>query len=268
VVSAQKPYTRKQGGSGGLKRRGGSVSGPADEYRNGVLIVCRRSGIIPLGKMLLRTMGYLDVHGTTVSNNGLVFIINDLKPRIMFVEAGLYHDATPFRMEELLAQLPGLKIAAFSLGNYADSVAVEFKYRKLQGYINLEDGICEFRRGLKIILNGERYFSKMTEQQENLTDEEPKLGIDDTAREREVLKLITCGLTSEHIAKLLNVSVRTVDKHRGNLLRKHHAANTVELTRISLYLGHIEADDFHFYRGDEGGQHAGKKQRRGIRGTK
>jgi DNA-binding NarL/FixJ family response regulator len=160
-------------------------------------------------------------------------------------------------MEELLRQLPGLKIAAFSLGNYSDSVAIEFKYRKLQGYVNLEDGIIEFRRGLKKILSGGRYFSKMTERQENLTDEEPKAGIDYTAREREVLKLITSGLTSKSIAQLLNVSIRTVDEHRRNLLAKHHAANTVELTRISLCLGHIKADDFHFCRGDEGGQNAG-----------
>jgi DNA-binding NarL/FixJ family response regulator len=240
-----------------LKRRGGSVSDPAGEYRNGALIVCRRSGIIPLGKMLLHTMGCLDVHGTTVSNNGLVFIINELKPRIMFVEAGLYHDATPFRMEELMAQLPGLKVAAFSLGNYSDSVAIEFKYRKLQGYINLEDGIGEFRRGLKKILNGERYFSKMTERQESLTDKEPKVGIDHTAREREVLKLVINGLTSEQIAKKLNVSIRTVDDHRAHLLEKHHAANTVELTRLGLYLGYAKADDFHFYREGDGGQNAG-----------
>jgi DNA-binding NarL/FixJ family response regulator len=239
-----------------LKRRGGSVGGPAGEYRSGALIVCRRSGIIPLGKMLLHMMGCLDVHGTTVSNNGLVFIINDLKPRIMFVEAGLYHDATPFRMEELLAQLPWLKIAAFSLGNYSDSVAIEFKYRKLRGYINLEDGIGEFRRGLKKILNGETYFSRMTEMQENMREEEPKVGIDYTAREQAVLKLVASGLTSKRIAKLLNVSVRTVDEHRGNLLEKYHVANTVELTRLSLYLGYIKVDDFHFYRNEEGGKNA------------
>jgi DNA-binding NarL/FixJ family response regulator len=220
--------------------------------------VCRRNGIIPLGKMLLHTMGCFDVRGTTVSNNGLVFIINELKPRIMFVEAGLYHDATPFRMEELMAQLPGLKIAAFSLGNYSDSVAIEFKYRKLQGYINLEDGIGEFRRGLKKILNGDRYFSKMTEMQQNMTDTEPKVGIDRTAREWEVLKLVVNGLTSEQIAKLLNISIRTVDDHRANLLEKHHAANTVELTRLSLYLGYTGVDDFHFFReGDEGGRYVG-----------
>jgi DNA-binding NarL/FixJ family response regulator len=240
-----------------LKRRGGSVSGPAGEYRGGALIVCRRNGIIPLGKMLLRSLGCFDVQGTTVSNNGLVFIINDLKPRIMFVEAGLYHDATPFRMEELAARLPGLKIAAFSLGNYSDSVAIEFKYRKLQGYINLEDGISEFRRGLGKILKGERYFSKMTERQENMTDKEPNVGIDRTAREREVLKLVVNGLTSEQIAKLLNVSIRTVEDHRANLLEKHHAANTVELTRLSLYLGYAMVDEFHFYRNGEGGRYAG-----------
>jgi DNA-binding NarL/FixJ family response regulator len=219
--------------------------------------VCRRGGIIPLGKMLLRSMGCFDVHGTTVSNNGLVFIINDLKPRIMFVEAGLYQDATPFRMEELAAQLPGLKIAAFSLGNYSDSVAIEFKYRKLQGYINLEDGISEFRRGLRKILKGERYFSKMTEMQESMTDKEPNVGIDRTAREREVLKLVVNGLTSEQIAKQLNISIRTVEDHRANLLEKHHAANTVELTRLSLYLGYARVDEFHFYRNGEGGQYAG-----------
>jgi DNA-binding NarL/FixJ family response regulator len=235
-----------------LKRRGDSVSGPAGEYRGGALIVCRRSGIIPLGKMLLRSMGCFDVHGTTVRNNGLVFIINELKPRIMFAEAGLYHDATPFMIGKLMAQLPGLKIAAFSLGNYSDSVAVEFKYRKLQGYINLEDGISEFRRGLKKILNGETYFSRMTERQEMMTDKEPHVGLDYTAREGEVLKLIVSGLTSECITKMLNVSIRTVDEHRGNLLEKYHVTNMVELTRLSLYLGHIGVEDFYFFREGDG----------------
>jgi DNA-binding NarL/FixJ family response regulator len=235
-----------------LKRQGGSVSGPAGKYRGGALIVCRCGGIIPIGKMLLRSMGCFDVHGTTVRNNGLVFIINSLQPRIMFVEAGLYHDATPFMMGKLLAQLPGLKIAAFSLGNYSDSVAIEFKYRKLQGYINLEDGISEFRRGLKKTLKGEAYFSKMTERQESMTDKEPKVGLDYTAREGEVLKLITSGLTSEQITKMLNVSIRTVDEHRGNLLEKYHVANTVELTRLSLYLGYIGVEGFHFFRDGDG----------------
>jgi DNA-binding NarL/FixJ family response regulator len=96
----------------------------------------------------------------------------------------------------------------------------------------------------------------MTERQESLTDTEPKVGIDYTAREREVLKLVINGLTSEQIAKKLNVSIRTVDDHRAHLLEKHHAANTVELTRLSLYLGYSRVDDFHFYRNEEGGQNA------------
>jgi DNA-binding NarL/FixJ family response regulator len=235
-----------------LERRGGSVSGPAGEYRSGALIVCRRNGIIPLGKMLLHSLGCFDVRGTTVSNNGLVFVINDIKPRIMFVEAGLYHDATPFMLGKLRAQLPGLTIAAFSLGNYSDSVAIEFKYRKLQGYINLEDGVSEFRRGLKKILKGEPYFSRMTEMRESMTDGEPEVGLDYTAREWEVLKLIVSGLTSKQITKVLNVSIRTVDEHRGNLLKKYHVANTVELTRHILYLGYIGEEGYHFFREGDG----------------
>jgi DNA-binding CsgD family transcriptional regulator len=71
------------------------------------------------------------------------------------------------------------------------------------------------------------------------------------------LKLVINGLTSEQIAKKLNVSIRTVDDHRGSLLKKHHAANTVELTRLGLYLGYAKADDFHFYREGDGGEYAG-----------
>jgi DNA-binding CsgD family transcriptional regulator len=85
-----------------------------------------------------------------------------------------------------------------------------------------------------------------------MTDKEPNVGIDYTAREGEVLKLIVNGLTSECITKMLNVSIRTVDKHRGHLLEKYHAANTVELTRFSLYLGYIGVENFHFFREGDG----------------
>jgi PAS domain S-box-containing protein len=50
-----------------------------------------------------------------------------------------------------------------------------------------------------------------------------------TAREREVATHLMRGLSSKEIAKALNISHRTVEIHRANLLRKYRAANTGEL---------------------------------------
>ena len=48
-------------------------------------------------------------------------------------------------------------------------------------------------------------------------------------RERQVLRLISAGQTSKHIARLLGVSDLTIRKHRENLMRKLGAANAAQL---------------------------------------
>lgn len=50
-------------------------------------------------------------------------------------------------------------------------------------------------------------------------------------REKEVLELVAEGLTSVHIASRLFLSVRTVENHRVNILRKLSAKNTVTMLK-------------------------------------
>lgn len=55
-----------------------------------------------------------------------------------------------------------------------------------------------------------------------------------TKREREVLSLLTEGLTSSEIASKLYISPRTVEKHRTNLLKKLKLKNTAALVRFAM----------------------------------
>ncbi|MCX7693692.1 MULTISPECIES: LuxR C-terminal-related transcriptional regulator [Tepidimonas] len=57
-----------------------------------------------------------------------------------------------------------------------------------------------------------------------------------TAREREVAALVMKGLTAKQAAKALGISPRTVEIYRARLMRKFHAASTVELVQ-KLLLG-------------------------------
>ena len=55
-----------------------------------------------------------------------------------------------------------------------------------------------------------------------------------TEREREVLVLLAEGKTYQEVAETLFISVKTVDFHRANLMRKLNLRNRAELTRFAM----------------------------------
>ncbi|MFI6655350.1 response regulator [Streptomyces sp. NPDC050523] len=61
-----------------------------------------------------------------------------------------------------------------------------------------------------------------------------------TPREEEVLKLVAEGHSSKEIADLLFISVKTVQRHRANLLQKLGLRDRLELTRYAIRAGLIE----------------------------
>ncbi|AOT60037.1 MULTISPECIES: response regulator [Streptomyces] len=61
-----------------------------------------------------------------------------------------------------------------------------------------------------------------------------------THREEEILKLVAEGHTSRQIADLLHISVKTVERHRANLLQKLALRDRLELTRYAIRAGLIE----------------------------
>jgi DNA-binding NarL/FixJ family response regulator len=61
-----------------------------------------------------------------------------------------------------------------------------------------------------------------------------------TAREEEVLKLVAEGHSSREIGELLFISVKTVERHRANLLQKLGMRDRLELTRYAIRAGLIE----------------------------
>ena len=61
-----------------------------------------------------------------------------------------------------------------------------------------------------------------------------------TAREEEVLKLVAEGHSSKEIAQLLFISVKTVERHRANMLQKLGLRDRLELTRYAIRAGLVQ----------------------------
>lgn len=58
-----------------------------------------------------------------------------------------------------------------------------------------------------------------------------------TGRERQILQLIADGQTNKHIAKILDVSNKTVETHRLNLMKKMDVHSGIELLKVGLRMG-------------------------------
>jgi DNA-binding NarL/FixJ family response regulator len=61
-----------------------------------------------------------------------------------------------------------------------------------------------------------------------------------TPRETEIVKLIAEGHSSQEIADILSISLKTVDRHRTNLLEKLNMNDRVQVTRFAIRTGLVE----------------------------
>jgi len=108
------------------------------------------------------------------------------------------------------------------------------------GYILKSFGKEELLQAIERVIAGHFYFSgeitlsilkRLTKTEKK---KQQKLEIILTKRESEILKLIVKEHTNSEIADLLNISTRTVDAHRRNLLEKIGARNTAGLVKFAV----------------------------------
>ena len=61
-----------------------------------------------------------------------------------------------------------------------------------------------------------------------------------TGREREVLQLISEGKTNKEIARILTLSINTVESHRKHVMEKLDVHNTAEIVRFAVRKGIVQ----------------------------
>lgn len=104
----------------------------------------------------------------------------------------------------------------------------------------------ELVTAIRTVYRGESYLqpsvAKMVLQNYQQTNEEPaKNDMGLTERERQVLKLVAEGRTSQEIADLLYLSKKTVMCHRANIYQKLGTHNRTELIKYAMHFGLVEA---------------------------
>jgi DNA-binding NarL/FixJ family response regulator len=104
------------------------------------------------------------------------------------------------------------------------------------GYILKESGIDELIAAIKSVAAGDKYYSNdVSVTMINLLMNGGNTKASELSeRETEVLSYIAVGSTSKEVGVKLNISVRTVETHRRNILAKLELNNTAEIIRYAI----------------------------------
>jgi len=141
-------------------------------------------------------------------------------------------------MRRLHKQWPRLAVVVLSMHNDEQFVAQALR-SGARGYLLKHAMDNELFEALATVLRGERYVTP--------TIDMARVGAQDqgdtelTAREREVLQLVSDGHTTQAVADILNISHHTATRHRANLMQKLNVHNQMELMRAAIARGLVVA---------------------------
>jgi DNA-binding NarL/FixJ family response regulator len=127
----------------------------------------------------------------------------------------------------------------------------EFLFHLLEvgalGYVLKEANIEQLVTAIRAVHRGDVYLypsmakALVTELLQSKKGGNTKSPFDSlTVREREILKLIADGYTNQEIADLLHRSIKTIESHRTNLMKKLNLHDRIELVRYAIRKGLIK----------------------------
>jgi DNA-binding NarL/FixJ family response regulator len=141
----------------------------------------------------------------------------------------------------LIELSPRTRVLALSM--HKDNVYVrEILRAGARGYLLKDSADADLLAAVRAVAKGEGYLSPgvsdavLSDYRRHVTDPLDLL----TTREREVLQLIAEGKTNKEIATSLNLSVYTVEAHRGRVMEKLNLHSTGELVRFAVRSGLID----------------------------
>src|SRR5262252_10212323 len=189
-------------------------------------------------KALLRNETSLEIIGEARDGRQAVELVKQLKPDLLLMDISM-PDMTGFDATQRVHEFnPSLKVLILTMHDDEELVA-----RCLEagaaGYIIKDAPASQLMYAIEMVQKGERYLSpvvlkKVVDGYVKNTNR-PQTSYDRLSpREREVLKLLAEGLSVKEIATRLNLSVKTVDVHKTNLMKKIDVHDRTELIKYAI----------------------------------
>ena len=209
--------------------------------RNVRVLLADDHGVVRQGfRMILEKQPDMEIVGEAGDGREAIELAEKLHPDIVVMDVAMPGLNGIEATRRLMSITPPPRVLALSM--HKDAVYVREMLRAgARGYLLKDSPGQDFLTAVRALARGEGYLSPaisdavLSDYRKHVTNPIDLL----SSREREVLQMIAEGKTNKEIASILNLSVYTVDAHRGRIMEKLNLHSTPELVLFAVRNGLI-----------------------------
>ncbi|MCX6602274.1 MAG: response regulator transcription factor [Acidobacteria bacterium] len=191
-------------------------------------------------QMLIDAQVDMEVVGEAKTGREAIEAARTLQPDVVVMDISMPDLNGIEGTRQICDELTGTKVLALSM--HKDSVYVrEILRAGARGYLVKDSEDDDLVRAIRSVHRGEAFLSPaisdavLSDYRRHVSNPVDLL----TSREREVLTMVAEGKTNKEIAGVLNLSVYTVESHRGSVMEKLNLHNSGDMVRFAIRNGLI-----------------------------
>jgi RNA polymerase sigma factor (sigma-70 family) len=198
-------------------------------------------------RTLLHQLDRVTVVGEAADGREAVELAKAHKPDMILMDISMPGlngiDAT----RQVKKELPGVRVVILSMHSSEEHVMQALR-AGASGYLLKESAPLELELALQAVGSGETYLSPPISRQviegymQRVADTAQDALATLSVRQREILQLVAEGNSSKEIARRLDLSVKTVETHRAQLMDRLQIRDVAGLVRFAIRTGLISAD--------------------------
>jgi DNA-binding NarL/FixJ family response regulator len=196
-------------------------------------------------KAMLSPSQEYEIIGEAEDGLEAIRLIKKKKPDLVLLDLSMPRMNGLSVLREIKGAMPEVKILVLSI-HESDQYVLQAFEAKADGYAIKDSSREELRVAIRSVLEGKKYISPGVADNvlegylEGRKTLKTKSALDTvTEREKEILKLLGEGYQNKEIAGLVHISVKTVEKHRANIMAKLDLHNAAALTAFAFEHGLI-----------------------------
>jgi two-component system response regulator NreC len=204
-----------------------------------------RSGL----RMLLESQPDMRIVGEAENGREALAKVRTLRPHVVLMDIEMPDMNGIEATRQIREMAPDTAVLALTMYE-DDQYFFEMLRAGAAGYVPKRAAPDELVTAIRAVSQGQVFLypslaGRLVQDYLQRTDDEdePLIADDLTPREREVLVLVAEGLTNPEIAEQLVISVKTVDRHRENIMRKLNLHSRIDLVKYAIRKGLIDLEE-------------------------